>query len=298
MESGLKRARFHEKVVAERFRSKKLREQNRQLRTSVENLLVVQCQCLDNLRGTVSRREIRFSSYGKGKKSSSAEAAVADISRKLIEAQEQERARLARELHDDISQRLVLLAVGIEQVHKDVAGPLDDVQNRLSEIRKQTMDISTAIRDLAHELHSSSLEYLGFVSAVKNLAGELRRRQKMEIKVKNDGVPNALPAEISLCLYRIVQEALHNAVKHSGAKYVEVHLQQTSDQIQITLRDCGKGFDVGAAGNGRGLGLASMRERIRLVNGTIVIRSKPTAGTIIRACVPFPTIVLPPIANC
>jgi len=154
------------------------------------------------------------------------------------------------------------------------------------------MDISTAIEDLSHELHSSSLEYLGFVSAVNKLAGDLGERQMIEIEIKNDGVTNTVPSEISLCLYRIVQEALHNAVKHSGTKYVKVHLQQTADQIRITLRDSGKGFDVGAV-NGRGLGLASMRERIRLVNGTLVIRSKPTAGTIIRACVPFPVIVPP-----
>jgi signal transduction histidine kinase len=163
---------------------------------------------------------------------------------------------------------------------------------------KQTKEISTSIHDLAHEMHSSSLKYLGFVSAVKKLAKDLGQRQEMEIEIKNDGVSNALPAELSLCLYRIVQEALHNAAKHSGAKYVAVQLRQTADQIQITLRDSGKGFDVRAVGNGQGLGLTNMRERIRLVNGTIVIRSKPMGGTSIQACVPFRTIGLPPVANC
>jgi signal transduction histidine kinase len=277
-----------EKFVAERLRSKELVAKHRQLKASVENQLGIQRQRLINLQGTITKGQMSFSSSSKGKRPTSVERAFADISRKLIEAQEQERARIARELHDDINQRLALLAIGIDGMHKDVAGPLGEVQNRVSELMKQTTEISTAIQDLAHKLHSSSLEYLGFVSAVKKLAEELGRRQEMEIEIKNDGVPNKLPHEMSLCLYRIVQEALHNAVKHSGAKYVAVHLQQTADQIQITLCDSGKGFDVGAVATGQGLGLASMRERIRLVHGTLVIRSNPTAGTSIRACVPFP----------
>ena len=281
-----------DRSAAERLRSQRLREKHRQLQASRSNLMVIQRQLLIHLQGTITKQQMSFSSPNNGKRPTRVVTAFADISRKLIEAQEQERARIARELHDDINQRLALLAVGIDGMHKDVVGPLGEVQNRVSELMKQTTEISTAIQDLAHELHSSSLEYLGFVSAVKKLAGELGRRQEMEIEIKNDGVPNNLPPEMSLCLYRIVQEALHNAVKHSGTKYVEVHLQQTADQIQITLRDCGKGFDV-AAVTGQGLGLASMRERIRLVHGTLVIRSKPEAGTSIRACVPFP-----PAGNC
>lgn len=284
---------LHEKRVGERLRSKELIAKHRQLKASLQNQLGIQRQLLMHLQGTITKQQMSFSFPYKGKRPTRVETAFADISRKLIEAQEQERARIARELHDDINQRLALLAVGIDGMHKDVVGPLGEVQNRVSELMKQTTEISTAIQDLAHELHSSSLEYLGFVSAVKKLAGELGRRQEMEIEVKNDGVQNKLPPEMSLCLYRIVQEALHNAVKHSGTKYVEVHLQQTADQIQITLHDRGKGFDVAAVTTGQGLGLASMRERIRLVHGTLVIRSKPAAGTSIRACVPFP-----PAGNC
>jgi signal transduction histidine kinase len=291
MESNQKQDR-RDNLVAERLRSRKLVEKSRQLRASLENQLALQSQRLINLQGTITKREMNFNSSRGRKRPTSVERALANISRKLIEAQEQERARIARELHDDINQRLALLAVGIDGMHKDVVGPLGEVQKRVSELTKQTTEISTAIQDLAHELHSSSLEYLGFVSALKN------KRQEMQIEIKNDGVPNKLPPEMALCLYRVVQEALHNAVKHSGAKHVAVHLAQTADQIQITLRDSGKGFDLGAVNTGQGLGLASMRERIRLVHGTLVIRSEPMAGTSVRACVPFPAVVLPTVGNC
>jgi signal transduction histidine kinase len=297
MESNQKQDR-RDNLVAERLRSRKLVEKSRQLRASLENQLALQSQRLINLQGTITKREMNFNSSRGRKRPTSVERALANISRKLIEAQEQERARIARELHDDINQRLALLAVGIDGMHKDVVGPLGEVRKRVSELTKQTTEISTAIQDLAHELHSSSLEYLGFVSALKKLAGELNKRQEMQIEIKNDGVPNKLPPEMALCLYRVVQEALHNAVKHSGAKHVAVHLAQTADQIQITLRDSGKGFDLGAVNTGQGLGLASMRERIRLVHGTLVIRSEPMAGTSVRACVPFPAVVLPTVGNC
>jgi signal transduction histidine kinase len=135
-------------------------------------------------------------------------------------------------------------------------------------------------------LHSSQLEYLGAVAGLQSWCKEFAERQKMEIDCRHD-VRSVLPPEIGLCLFRVLQEGLHNAAKHSGVKRIEVQLHEESGEIHLSVRDSGKGFDVEAARQGRGLGLTSMRERVRLVNGTIAIESKPMAGTIIVVRVPF-----------
>jgi signal transduction histidine kinase len=213
----------------------------------------------------------------------------------LIEAQEQERARIARELHDDVSQRLALLSVGLEQARQAliVASP-DEVDRCLHKLKQQITGIAEDIHTIARNLHSSSLEYLGFVPAVRKLAKELGQQQGMQIEIENDGVPGTLPAEVSLCLFRVVQEALHNAARHSGTKRVDVRLQKINNQVHLTLRDSGQGFDVAAITSGQGLGLASMRERIRLVNGKIVIRSERAVGTCIQVWVPLRASIVPP----
>ena len=211
-----------------------------------------------------------------------AEQALADMTRKLIAAQEQERARIARELHDDINQRLAMLAIELEQLQDNPS----EVRSRVQELRKQTAEISNDVQTLSHDLHSSQVEYLGAVAGMKNWCKEFGERQRMQIDCRQD-VRSTLPQEIGLCLFRVLQEALHNAAKHSGVKRIEVQLHEESDEIHLTIRDLGKGFDVDAAKNGRGLGLTSMQERVRLVNGTIEIQSKPMGGTTIHARVPL-----------
>jgi len=299
MESSLERSRSLAKtLVEETLRQKKLVGENLQLRSSVRNLLGQQCRAIAKLLGTVTDKEYCFSPSSNGTQLSRVEAALRDISRALIEAQEQERARIARELHDNISQRLALLTVEIEKSRQDLIGAsASEVDHRMGELKQQVAEIATDIHTMAHDLHSSSLEYLGFVPAVRKLAAELGKRQGIQIEIKTDSVPVALPAEISLCLFRIVQEALHNAARHSGAKRVEVRLRKTSDQIHLTLSDSGQGFDVAAIASGQGLGLASMRERIRLMNGKILIQSKRAVGTCIQAWVPLQTDVVPRAAN-
>lgn len=211
-----------------------------------------------------------------------AEEALAGMSRNLIEAQEQERARIGRELHDDINQRLAMLALELEQLQNDPS----DVQNHLQELRKRTSEISSDVQALSHDLHSSKLEYLGVVAGIKSWCKEFAERQKMEITCKTD-VPDTLPLEIGRPLFRVLQEALYNASKHSDVKRVEVRLQEGSGEIHLTISDLGKGFDLKAALRGKGLGLTSMRERVRLVNGTISIESKPMGGTTIHVRVPL-----------
>ena len=201
------------------------------------------------------------------------EEALAGMTRKLIEAQEQERARMGRELHDDINQRLAMLAVKLDQLQ----GNPTELQRLVPELRKELGEISNDVQALSHDLHSSKLEYLGAVAGMKSWCKEFDDRQGAEVDFKDD-VRSVLRPEIGLSLFRVLQEALHNAIKHSGVKRFEVQLVEHSNAVHLIVRDSGAGFDIEAARSGRGLGLTSMRERIRLVNGTITIESKPMHG--------------------
>ena len=211
-----------------------------------------------------------------------AEEALASASRKLIEAQEQERARIARELHDDINQRLAMLAVELGELQENPT----EVLTRVQELQKEITGLSNDVQALSHELHSSKLEYLGVVAGIKSWCKEFAGRHNLEIEFTS-GVSSTLPSYIGLCLFRVLQEAAHNAVKYSGVKRIEVQLQEESGQIHLNVSDSGAGFDVEAALQGKGLGLTSMRERVRLLNGTISIASKPMSGTTIHVRVPL-----------
>lgn len=210
------------------------------------------------------------------------EEALSEMSRKLIESQEQERARIGRELHDDINQRLAMLAVELEQLEEN---PLE-IRSRLRELRKQTIEISNDVQALSHELHSSKLEYLGVVAGIRSWCREFAERQKIQIDFRDD-VSNVLPFDIGLALFRVLQEALHNAIKHSGVKRLEVQMLERSEEVHLIVSDSGKGFDLEAAKQLGGLGLTSMRERVRLVNGEMEIQSKPMGGTTIYVRIPF-----------
>jgi len=214
------------------------------------------------------------------------EEALSRMTLKLVEAQEQERARIARELHDDISQRLAMFAIEIEQVQERPEMP-QDMRDWAHELSKQTKEICTDIQALSHELHSPKLEYLGLVGGVKSWCREFGERQGMEIEFKCSALRNSVSPESSLCLFRVLQEALHNAAKHSGMKHIGVQLAENSGEIHLIVHDSGKGFDIEAAKQSRGLGITSMRERVRLVGGTIAIESKPMVGTTIHVRVPL-----------
>jgi len=216
-----------------------------------------------------------------------AEQALADVSRKLVQVQEEERTRIARDLHDDINQRLALLAVDIEQLNQNLPESSPELIDRLTQIRERVTEVSTGVQSISHELHSPQLEYLGIVAAMKSFCRELAARQSVEIDFRSDDIPRSISNEVSLCLFRVLQEALHNAVKHSQVRHFEVRLTCSSDLLDLTIADRGTGFNPETASNKGGLGLVSMRERVRLVNGTIVIDSKPMNGTTIHVRVPF-----------
>jgi PAS domain S-box-containing protein len=215
-----------------------------------------------------------------------AEEVLSGLSRKLLEAQEQERTRIARELHDDIGQRLAMLTIDLDQVQQVWPDLPSEVLSHILELRQHTRQISAGVQSLSHDLHSSQLEHLGIVAGIKSWCREFGERRRIQIEFEHDVQGNFSP-EIDLCLFRVLQEALHNAAKHSGGKRVKVALTEELGEIRLLIRDFGKGFDLEAANRGRGLGLASMQERVRLVKGMIEIQSKPMEGTTIQVRVPF-----------
>ena len=217
------------------------------------------------------------------------EETLTRMSRKLVEAQEHERARIARELHDDINQRLALLAIEIEASKQNPPNSAEDISRLLTDVRERITEVSSDVQSISHQLHSSQLEYLGIVGAVKSFCREFAARQKVEIDFTHDDIPRPVSREVSLCLFRVLQEALHNAAKHSQVRHFEVRLGCSAGQVELTVSDRGAGFDADMAMSKGGLGLTSMRERVRLVNGTIAIDSKPEGGTTIRVHVPLKT---------
>jgi signal transduction histidine kinase len=216
-----------------------------------------------------------------------ADEALSGMSRKLIEAHEQERTRIARELHDDVVQRLALLSLELEGVQEDVPDAASELRTRIGALGNQTTQIVDDVQQLSHELHSSKVESLGIVVATKNFCKEFGERQKAEIDFQSHDLPAFLPTDLSLSLFRVVQEALRNAAKHSGVKRFEVRLWGSTGEIQLTIGDRGAGFDTEAAIKSTGLGLTSMQERLRLVHGELSIKSQPKGGTLIHARIPF-----------
>jgi PAS domain S-box-containing protein len=213
------------------------------------------------------------------------EESLSNLHRRLIEAQEEERRRIARELHDDISQRLATLTLRLAGLKAQAVS--SQVQKGLVEAIQDASAIGKELRALSHRLHSSNLEYLGLVAAASAYCRERSAQQEIEVDFHSDGVPGDLPQEISLCLFRVLQEALQNAINHSGARQFHVTLNGAADEIKLTVCDSGVGFEPTDLSRSRGLGLTSMKERLKLLNGNLVIDSRLGAGTNIHARVPW-----------
>ena len=213
-----------------------------------------------------------------------AEEAMATIGRRLIEAHEEERTWIGRELHDDVNQRLALLAVELDQLTQNAS---QEVSDRVRHAQERITQIARDVQRLSHRLHSSKLEYLGLARAATSFCKELSEQAKVEVDFSHEGVARTLPKEVSLCLFRVLQEALQNAVKYSGVRNFKVDLRGTPESIELTVTDSGSGFEEQEAFTRHGLGLISMRERLQLVHGELSVKSKPGAGTIIHARVPL-----------
>jgi signal transduction histidine kinase len=206
---------------------------------------------------------------------------IRDLGARLLDAQETERARIARELHDDVSQQIALLTIDLE-----LLGNGDQFQSEklAAEALNRAHDIARSVHDLSRRLHPAKLRLIGLISALQSLQRELSHSE-IAITFTHDGVPSALPPDLTLCLFRVVQEALQNALKYSRAREVSVHLTGGPKALTLTIADDGVGFDVEAAW-GKGLGLISMSERLDAVGGTLEIHSKPGAGTRLEVRVP------------
>jgi len=215
------------------------------------------------------------------------EATLKNVNRRLIEAQEQERTRIARELHDDIGQRFALVTNELEQLRQDSSELPIEIRNQIHDLQKQTFELATDIQSLSHKLHSSKLQYLGLAAAIRSFCKEFGEQQKVEVHFESQDLPVPIPPEISLCLFRVLQEALHNAAKHSGVRHFDVQLWETEDQVRLAVSDHGTGFNAEEAKQSRGLGLISMEERVKLLKGTLSIESHAKGGTTIRARVPL-----------
>ena len=212
------------------------------------------------------------------------EAALADLSRRLIRAQEEERALLARELHDDLSQRLALLA--IEAGRAELGDPGGLHAETLRALREGLVRLSEDVHALAYQLHPSVLEELGLAEALRTECERRQRQGRIAFSVAIDARPDAVAPDAALCLFRVAQEALGNVVRHAEASSVTVTLREMGHGLLLSVRDDGIGFDPAAPRAMRTLGLASMRERVKLVNGTLDVEGAPGQGTTVVAWVP------------
>lgn len=205
-----------------------------------------------------------------------------NVSGNLISAQEQERQRIARDLHDDLGQRLALVQADVNELTEEFG---DSMKPRLGYLSSQLHDISTTVHEISHGLYPSHLEYLGLASAVRRLCGEVQQGSNLSVGFVVGDLPAGLPYSTMLCLYRVTQEALHNIVTHSQASNIQVELEAGDKGMLLRISDDGVGFDVDDAEVG--LGLPSMRERVRSVGGSIEITSSPKSGTRIEVRIPL-----------
>src|SRR4051812_22758371 len=202
-----------------------------------------------------------------------------DLAARLLRAQETERSRIARELHDDICQRLLLLSIELESVARSNEGG-----RAAAAALTVAREISNSVRELSHQLHPDRLRVIGLVRALGSLCTELSRAG-VAIAFTHENVPSALPPDVMLCLFRVAQEGLQNALKHSRATALGVDISGTSTGLTVTIFDNGVGFDVDAAW-GTGIGLRSMFERLQAAGGSLNITSRPGEGTQLVATLP------------
>jgi PAS domain S-box-containing protein len=209
---------------------------------------------------------------------------------RLLRAQEMERRRIARELHDDLNQGLALLAVELDLLSQKPGESAAQLAGAVREVSDRVKELSSTVHDLSHQLHPSKLEQLGLVAAVRSLCRELTLGHGLAIEFTHHNVPAEIAEDTALCLYRIVQETLRNTIKHSGAWRATVELSGGRDAIRLRIADDGTGFDAQAVDGNGGLGLVSIRERLNMVHGTMTIDSRPSVGTRIDVRVPLPSI--------
>ena len=215
------------------------------------------------------------------------EESVHALTGRIIAAQEEERNRIARELHDDFSQRLALLSIGLGQLWKRLSKSEPGECVSVRTILDGTEEICSDLHTLSHQLHSSKLEHVGLVSALVGLCKEIGQKYKIGIHFTQCECPPEIPKDVALCMFRVAQEALGNVVKHSESSEAQVELRGNNSGISLRVVDLGKGFDPRLRNLSAGIGLIGMSERLRLVGGKVTVNSEPNRGTEVLAEVPL-----------
>jgi PAS domain S-box-containing protein len=210
-----------------------------------------------------------------------------DLAGRLIAAQEEERRRIARDLHDDLNQQMAALSIGLSKLKRQIAEPADPRHDEIIMLQERAADVIAKIRELSHDLHSTILEHIGLPEALRSFCEEFNHQRGINVTLRTSGEIAAIPADVGLCLYRVVQESLHNVARHSGAKNAEVTLASTGRFLELRISDEGVGFDSKNLRPHDGLGLISMQERIHLLHGDLQIKAQPGCGTELRARLPL-----------
>ncbi len=213
--------------------------------------------------------------------------AFQSLAGRLLSAQEEERRRLARELHDDLSQRLAIVSIGIGKLEQ-LSGLLpDQVMVQLKGIRERVIDLSSDVHDISRQLHPSIIEDLGLNRAIQSECANFTQREGIRVHYRSKDVPAAIPIDTAVCLFRVVQEGMRNIAKHAKVNEADVSLTGADDRIILTIQDAGVGFDVARPAGRPVLGLTSMKERVHLIRGEFLIESTPGKGTTIKVVAPL-----------
>jgi PAS domain S-box-containing protein len=219
----------------------------------------------------------------------SSRQALQKLTLQLLRVQEEERRRISRDLHDDINQRLALLAMDIEAVGRQLSSSSDDVGRAVQEIQDRVVELSDVVRHLAYQLHPSILDDLGLPIALQRLVDDFTARSRIRGSFGYKDIPAAVPQEIASCLYRVAQESLSNVARHASASQVDVELTRSQSELIVTITDNGVGFDSEQSLHGsRGLGLIGMKERVALVHGELLVSSAVGKGTRVQVAVLVP----------
>ena len=209
------------------------------------------------------------------------------LAARLITAQESERRRIALLLHDDLSQNIAAMSMAISRLKRKPPPTNDLLAAELEQLRTQTNELTTQIRRLSHQLHPDVLEHVGLVAALESELAEFGHNEHIKVEFKADIQSEQIPLDVSVCLYRVAIEALRNVSKHSGARSASVALVEDEVCFTLEVSDSGQGFDVERVKRGSGLGLISAEERVKLLQGSFLVRSKPEGGTVLRARIPL-----------
>ena len=211
---------------------------------------------------------------------------IRELAGRLISAQEEERRRISRELHDDIVQKVASVAIRLSLIKQRIPASTQPVSGEIAELQKSVFELVQDIRQLSHQLHPAALEHAGLIAALKSFTAEFSRIEGIDVMLTAPGKNKAIPKDVALCAYRVVQESLRNVARHSGANAAQVVLAVAGNDLQIVIRDEGRGFDVESA-RSRGLGMVSVEERVRICQGSIKITSKVNRGTTVVARIPL-----------